>query len=114
MVDPTEIKNEYIVDLTVLVSEYTFSLKEIEGTEIKIKIWMHDHSFGGTDRYTYTLSHYLHTPVQIGPYQSNAIFCKTEQDALRRAITTITMHYPEAKRAGHSPSSQWLVRNEHF
>lgn len=62
--------------------------------------------------YNFHLSHFIHTPKQIGPYRPSRPWGDDEAYALRLAITAITQHYKDAVNAGLAPSKSWLVKNE--
>ncbi len=97
----------------VLLKEFIFYLQDIpDPPAIKIKIY---HSLDrDTDPYYYSLSHYLQTPIQAGPYTPSAPLGGNEEQVLRSAINAVTGDIKQAIRAGHQPSSTWLIENEDF
>lgn len=86
---------------------YSFWLKGIP-TEIRVVLSINP-VFGG---YNFQLSHFIHTPKQIGPYRPSRPCGDDDAYALHMAITTITQHYREAVNAGLSPNSAWLIPNQ--
>jgi hypothetical protein len=112
MVDPATITNEHITELNRLVAEYSFYLTDIP-TRLTVKIWWTDREYG-TDRYTYTASHRVHTPVQATPYRPSGPFAANEEMAIRKAISDFTTFYSSALSEGHQPSEKWLVPSSTF
>lgn len=112
MVDPAKLKAEHIIEINALVGEYSFRIAEVS-LEIRVKIWHTDVSYGG-DRFTYTISHHVHTPVQMGPYYPSASYGANEQATIERAIRDTLSFYSAAIREGHAPSSDWFIPNEDF
>lgn len=113
MIDPAELKTEHIYELYTLIGQYSFHVEGMAGLEIRVKVWLSDVSYGG-DRYSYTISHNVHTPTQMGPYYPSAPFATSEKAAVERAIRDTLTFYLGAKKQGHEPSTDWFVPNEDF
>ncbi|MGO9339838.1 MAG: hypothetical protein ACLPY1_20245 [Terracidiphilus sp.] len=113
MVDPKNFKTDHIFEISALVGEYSFRVGELPSPRIRVKVFMTDASFGG-DRYTYAISHNVHTPTQIDAYYPSAPFAATEEAIVRRAIRDTLSFYVGAISAGHKPSTDWFVENEDF
>lgn len=86
---------------------YSFWLKGIP-TEIQVVLSINP-ARGG---FNFHLSHFIHTPKQIGPYHPGRPWGDDEAYALRLAVTAITQHYNNAVNAGLAPSSDWLIQNK--
>ena len=113
MIDPASFKTDHIFEISAFVGQYSFRISELPTVEIRIKVWMTDASYGG-DRYTYTISHHVHTPTQIASYYPSAPFGATEEATVRRAIRDTLTFYTGAISAGHKPSADWFVEDEDF
>jgi hypothetical protein len=113
MIDPATIAKEHICEVNALVGEYSFRIDDIHGIEIRIKVWYTDRPYGG-DRYMYTVSHNVHTPLQAGPYFPSAPFGSTERAALEKAVSDALTFYVSAISAGHEPSDTWFIVNDRF
>jgi hypothetical protein len=87
---------------------YSFWLKGIP-VEIQIVLSVNP-ARGG---FNFHLSHFIHTPKQIGPYYPSRPWGDDQAYALHLAVTAITQYYKEAINAGLAPSAKWLVPNEH-
>ena len=68
----------------------------------------------GSEVYTFGVSHYVHTPVQITPYYPSCTTENNESSAIDSAISSTTCFIRSAIDAGHEPSEKWLIRNEEF
>lgn len=55
-------------------------------------------------------SHAIKTPGQLCPNWSCAAEAETPGDALRKAISGLTMYYRKAVGDGYPPAEEWLVR----
>lgn len=86
---------------------YSFWLKKIP-TEISVVLSINP-SRGG---YNFHLSHYIHTPKQIGPYRPSRPWGDDAAYALHLAVTAITQHYRDAVNDGRVPNSSWLIKNK--
>lgn len=113
MVDPEQLQTEDICELRCLAGMYSFRLTEISQIVIKVKVWLNADAHGG-DRYSYTASHNIHTPVQFGPYGASIPFAATEQAAVKKAIADIKVFLASASSEGNVPSENWLVPNKDF
>lgn len=114
MLDPSvHARHPHIDELRCLVHEFVFAMEEVPGIPIKVKVWKSSRSYGG-DQFTYTVSHYIHTPTQIGPYVPGAPFSDRADRIARKAIRSIVSYYDEAIKTGHTPSAKWFVPNEDF
>jgi hypothetical protein len=60
-------------------------------------------------RTAYRQSHAIQTPRQPCPDWSCAPEAESPGDALRKAISGLTLHYRLAVGAGYSPTEDWLV-----
>ena len=98
-----------IHDSRRFLSEFDFSLGKLS-TRIRVRLYAH------VDRplIEYDLSHFIHTPIQAGPYQPSTPFGDDEGDALHQAVFGLTHNYNAAVNAGHTPSESWLVENPDF
>ena len=105
--------DEHIFQQTVLLREYQFSIKGLsEPDPIKIKIYYDFEYTRGP--YRFELSHYIHTPTQMGPYIPSAPNFESESLALEYGISAITEYIGAAIREGHKLDSKWFVKNEDF
>ncbi|MBS2781221.1 hypothetical protein [Aeromonas salmonicida] len=86
---------------------YSFWLKGIP-TEIRVVLSTNP-TRGG---YNFHLSHFIHTPKQIGPYRPSRPWGDDEAYALHLAVTSITQYYRDAVKVGVAPNADWLVENE--
>lgn len=86
---------------------YSFWLK---GIPIEIRVVLSINPARGG--YNFHLSHFIHTPKQIGPYLPSRPWGDDEAYALRLAVTAITQYYSDAVKAGIAPCSEWLIANE--
>jgi hypothetical protein len=91
------------------ISEFQFTLPHI-AVLITIRLYKPIHGEG----IEFEQSHYINTPTQMGPYRTSRPWGDDEAYSLHLAVKTITQHYNEAVRQGHTPSESWLVPNEHF
>ena len=64
--------------------------------------------------YHYTVSHYVHTPVQAGPYHPSCTEFASEAEAIRAAISNTIAFLQPGIREGHEPEDRWLVPNDDF
>ena len=92
-----------------LLGEYQFHLGTLTPL-ITIKLYQ----MIGREGMYFEQSHFIHTPMQGGPYMTSRPWNDSEEAALRQAVTGLTMHYTEAVQNGHAPSDSWLVPNEDF
>ena len=60
------------------------------------------------------MSHYVKTPLQLGPYYSELINRETESAAVEKAIEDVVSYINGAIDAGHEPSNDWLIPNENW
>lgn len=86
---------------------YTFALKGIS-TDIRLVLKPSRDLRRG---YDFRLSHLIHTPAQIGPYQPSNPWGDDLAYALRQAVTSVTMYYDMAIERGFTPNPDWLVPN---
>ena len=95
--------------------------------EVKLYFGVSDDSFLSTIRvkvykssvnlnypYWFDVSHYVHTPVQAGPYHPSRRCSESEEGAIQEAITSTTTFIKSAIHAGHKPSESWLIPNKDF
>lgn len=78
---------------------------------IRIKIWK---SNATNAYYHFTVSHYVHTPLQAGPYMTSRASEDSEEAAIVSAISTTTSFLVSAISQEHEPEPSWLVPNESF
>ena len=86
---------------------YSFWLKGIL-VEIQVALSVNPERGG----FNFHLSHFIHTPKQIGPYHPSRPWGDDQAYALHLAVTAITQYYKEAIAAGIAPSENWLIPNE--
>lgn len=79
----------------------------LEGIPIEISISLSVNPAKGG--FNFHLSHHIHTPSQIGPYNPSRPWGDDEAYALHLAVTAITRYYNQAIKEGHKPSDSWLV-----
>ena len=91
------------------LSEYQFYLKYIP---VKITIRFYEPVLG--DGYSFKQSHFIHTPVQIGPYVTDHATGSSEEAAVQRALRTFLSYYNDAIKEGYEPEEAWLVPNKNF
>ncbi len=101
--------DETINEAKVLVSEYKFSLENISKT-VTIKIYKNIK----TGYYEFCQSHFIHTPLQVGPYITSRSWNDTEESVLNQVISGFTRFYNEAIKSGYTPDDSWLVENKNF
>ena len=102
-------QDESIIEQRQFVSEYTFRLRELSRTKITIRIYQEPDG-----RFYFEQSHYIHTPPQASAYTTSITWAESEEEALRRAVDTITSYYKQAIEEGHKPSLDWLEPDEDF
>lgn len=103
------LSDEIIHNPRKLLSEYQFTLRDLSPT-IAIRLY----ELIGADGVIFEQSHYIHTPMQAGPYQPSRPWGDDEAYALHLAVTSLTQYYNDAVRQGHSPKGPWLIPNETF
>jgi hypothetical protein len=91
------------------LSEYRFVLGELSPM-ITIRIYKQ----ADMENYWFQQSHFIKTPTQMGPYQTNRQYEDSEAYALHRAVHSLTQYYDEAVGQGHTPNDSWLVPNDSF
>ncbi len=101
-----------IRDVFRFVSEYIFSLGELD-TKITVKVYECLAS-DVREKFFFKQSHFLQTPQQPLPYQTDVTFGDSEDRALIRAIRTLTTNYNAAIKGGYTPAESWLVANKDF
>jgi hypothetical protein len=74
-------------------------------TIVTIELGRHMYS----DETKVSVSHVIHTPPQAGPYRTSRTFWDDPEYALLMTLSGLTQYYNAAVRAGHTPSSSWLV-----
>jgi len=105
---------EDIAEAYVLVREIKLYFRLGDGISPQIKVRIYKHHLYGDSPYMFETSHYLHTPLQAGPYITSDPFASTEEEALRKAIFTLGAFLKSAIDKGHEPSEEWFVPNENF
>ena len=76
----------------------------------QIKIVITPRRSGTSYPFQYSISHYLHTPIQAGPYMPSSPFSYSAELTLRKAITDLVAFYKSAIHEGHAPDDSWLVK----
>jgi hypothetical protein len=103
------VEDSVLTEQRILVWEVSFCLKGMT-TKISARIYralyLPNHL---DDKYEFELSHYMHTPKQLGPYLPSAPYTSDPNSAMRRAVSALTMYYNEAVKTGLTPSDDWLV-----
>lgn len=104
------------IESLVLIREVKLFLAVGQSTpppEVKIRIWL-----GNIPEhlpYSFELSHYVKTPIQMAPYIAGGHF-QSELDAIDGALKALTSFYVQALNQGHAPtpSNNWMVPNSYF
>lgn len=96
-------------DALEFLFEYQLKLPGIE-TLITIRFYRDPR----TDLVWFSQSHFIKTPLQLGPYMPGSPVNDTEERALNQAVSEINRWYQAAVRHGHQPSESWLVPNDDF
>lgn len=104
-------ESDVLVEPKKLVGEYEFYLQD---TSIKIRIHIYKDLRAPvpSEPFYFDISHAIHTPAQIGPYNPTAPWASDLNFALRRAVKSIAFYYKEAVSKGHEPGEEWLIRME--
>jgi hypothetical protein len=68
----------------------------------------------GDQRYFIEQSHYIRTPVQDAEDPALNERHARPEDALSRAVESVTTYYEDAVAKGHAPNANWFVRNDVF
>lgn len=92
-----------------LILEHQFTLEGIPRT-ITIRFY-DDPDIGGV---SFEQSHYIQTPLQIGPYRTSRPWNDNFDLAFHQALSGFKQYYNIAIKEGHVPSESWLVENERF
>lgn len=109
-------ESEYIEEAYVLLREVKLWMDvghDFWRAEFSIKIWLSTPT-GEGDEYFFTLSHYVKTPDQAGPYRPSRTWASSEESAIRDAISATRTFLVGAISNGHEPSDDWLVRNPDY
>ena len=64
--------------------------------------------------FTFEASHHVKTPNEGMPYRTSDTMCRTEGEAIAKAIETTSRTLQMAIRSGHEPHSSWLVPDPDF
>jgi len=115
VIEPAELVSGFteITQIRSLVREFSFDLEAVPDVTIRFKVWK-SHSVYHGDKYTYTVSHHIHTPIQLDPYHPSTPFGDDEVWVTRRAVTDIMRFYSDAIKAGHNPSAAWFIESTNF
>lgn len=92
-----------------LINEHQFTL---EGIPCTITIRFYDDP--AIDGVTFEQSHYIHTPLQIGPYRTSRPWNDNYDSAFHQALSGFELYYDAAIKKGFVPSKEWLVENKRF
>ncbi len=79
------------------------SLETIVSIELG-RFWTSEHT-------KFSVSHSIHTPLQVAPYRSSHTFGDYWAYALHRALDSLLSYYRQAVTDGHMPCEAWLVKN---
>lgn len=81
---------------------------------IKIKTWLSNVPAG--EPYSYTISHYVKTPLQGAAYISSRTWGATEEEVIQNAISAFKNFLYLAIKEGLEPNEPepWLVPNETY
>lgn len=101
--------DEIIEEPRKLLSEYQFMLR---GLSKMITIRLYEYI--KTGKVGFEQSHFIHTPVQAGPYITDVVGGDEETNVIQRAVSTLTRFYKDAVREGHQPDDSWLKINKNF
>jgi hypothetical protein len=93
-----------VTDVSVLVREVRVRIGVLT-KYVTIRIY---DSGNGPDPYTFELSAVMRTAAARQPRQDHSP-AATENEALRRAVRSLTQDYEEAVRRGEMPDDGWLV-----
>lgn len=99
-------ETEGIIEPSILIREITFRPEDIPDVEVTVRILLDPTRT--RDQYRFELSHYVHSPSQLGPYVPSGPFYGTEALAIDRGIRAITDWIATGKRDGHPPKPNWL------
>ncbi len=102
---------KHAVELAKVIGEYSFRLDELPETKIKIRLFRY---LDNPENVYFSTSHYIHTPTQFDAYRTSRNWEYSEEQALKRAIETITSYYQNAIDTGETPEYSWLVPNTMF
>ena len=105
----TALEEPSISHAAQLHSEFVVQIGDLR-TRVTIRIWKLVTGSG----FYFTQSHFIKTPVQGTPYQTDAVWADSDADALHLAVQTLTRFFDDAVRVGRTPIEDWLVANEHF
>ncbi|HDF2340869.1 TPA: hypothetical protein PC598_000398 [Morganella morganii] len=108
-------ENKKVAEFYVFIREIKLFLDighDFFHPEIKIKIYQSPVINGYP--YHFTVSHYVHTPIQASPYHPSRSFAQTEEEAISQAISTTATFLEDAISQGFEPEDDWLVLNKRF
>lgn len=108
------INNDMLIGQAELIKEYEFRITELPISAEKIKIKIYYEAYREDTPYRWTVSHFVKTPLQLSPYQSDRIFHNTIKEALEMAIDRTLCFIKEALRENISPNKISLVKNQNF
>ncbi|MCE2697808.1 MAG: hypothetical protein PX483_03945 [Nostocales cyanobacterium LE14-WE4] len=103
-----------VTEAFILSSEIKICLKCSNDYTPSIKVRIYKNTISEKEPYTYEVSHYVKTPLQLGPYYSELINRETESAAVEKAIEDVVSYINGAIDAGHEPSNDWLIPNENW
>ncbi|MGI3899654.1 MAG: hypothetical protein ACRYGP_21750 [Janthinobacterium lividum] len=102
------LQHPHIVAFHKFFSEYHifFHVGE-ERFKLSIRVYeTNDH------RYCFEQSHFIETPVQQLANPLGHERHSRPEDALSRAVESVTTYYEDAVGKGHVPNASWFVRND--
>lgn len=110
MESDNDIKEDGIIDnLRRTMTGYEFNLRGI-ATKIKIRL----DKVKKTGKVAFSQSHFIHSPSQATPYETDHSWGYDEQEALNLALDGYRRFYKMAIEAGNKPNDSWLVLNTRF
>ena len=101
------LEDDAIESTEITHSGYSFWLKGIP-VEVSVVLSLNPAKGG----FNFRLSHFIHTPNQIGPYHPSLPWGDDAAYALHRAVDAIASYYKAAVKEGHTPKDSWLVPNQ--
>lgn len=81
----------------------------VEGDRFRVSLRVYETDDG---RYFFEQSHFIRTPVQDEAHVIGAELHLGVDQALSRAVESVTTYYELAVERGHTPARDWFVRND--
>ena len=105
--DEVPLRNKLIERPRRASKEYEFFIGSLR-TPVRIRLNVEP------DHVSFETSHFVHTPEQMGPYQTSVMVAATEREALDLAVNSLLLYYKIAVNLGRKPEEAWLVPNTFF